>query len=201
MRAVFEQELWGSGYDVVAGVDEVGRGALAGPVVAGVVVLSPYFNEPWLERVRDSKELRPRQRQELSKLIQGQALASGVGLASVEEIDKGGILPATRLAMERAISGLTISPQYLLIDYLKLPRLSLPQRGIVHGDRLCLSIACASIVAKVSRDRMMVEVDVHYPGYSFAQNKGYATPAHLQALGHLGPCSLHRYSFAHVGRA
>jgi ribonuclease HII len=178
----------------VAGIDEVGRGAWAGPVVAGAVIL-PRTRRQWrvLSHVRDSKLLSPQQRQALCEPIRSIALTSGIGMATREEIDQLGIVPATR-----AVAALAIPPDALLIDALKLGDLALPQMGIIHGDQISLSIACASILAKVTRDRMMVELDAELPGYAFAHHKGYGTAEHRAALETLGASREHRLSFAPV---
>lgn len=193
-----EEKLKAQGYQLIAGIDEVGRGALAGPVAAGAVVLPPNFNAPWLNLVRDSKQLTPRLRQFLSDRIQEKALAIGIGLVPPQTIDIQGIMRATRSAMRLAVEQLPHTPHFLLIDYVKLPDLPLPQKGIKGGDRLCLSIACASIIAKVARDRLMVELGDLYPGYGFSRHKGYATTEHLASLRSLGPSPIHRQSFAPV---
>lgn len=196
-----EAALWCLGFQLVAGVDEVGRGPLAGPVAAGAVILPPRRWFDWLDYVRDSKELSPPAREELAACIWRDALAVGIGLISPDVIDEIGIVEATRRAMLAAIAELARRPEYVIIDFLSLPELALPQKAIVDGDALSLSIACASIVAKVSRDRLMVENDGRFGGYSFASNKGYATPEHLAALRRLGPCPIHRRSYAPVREA
>ena len=202
-----ERALAAQGYRAVAGVDEVGRGPLAGPVMAGAVVLP----ERWLRRprrngrgedprryLRDSKTLSAAQRERLYDAITACAVAWAVGEASVEEIDRLGIVPATRLAMRRAIDALRPGPQALLVDAVDLSELRLPCRAIIDGDALCGSIAAASIVAKVARDRLMEDLDRRYPGYGFAEHKGYATREHLRLLRELGPCPIHRRTFAPV---
>jgi uncharacterized protein (TIGR00252 family) len=148
--------------------------------------------------VRDSKLLTPRQREQAYALITRRAVAWGIGAVTHQEIDALGITTANRLAMVRALQSLSIRPDFLLIDALTLPEVALPQEGIVHGDRLCLSIAAASVVAKVTRDRWLVEEDARYPGYGFARHKGYPTPEHLRSLAALGPSPIHRRSFAPV---
>ncbi|HKZ50657.1 MAG TPA: ribonuclease HII [Dehalococcoidia bacterium] len=198
---IFEREEWAAGRRWVAGIDEVGRGPLAGPVMAAAVVLNPGVDLARIQGVRDSKLLTPQQREALAPLIRRDALAVGLGQAGPEEVDSVGIVEATRLAMLRALAGLPLTPHSLLIDALTLPTCLLPQRAIIHGDRLCLSIACASIVAKVARDRLMAEMEKCYPGYGFARHKGYPTPQHQQALASLGPCPLHRRSFRPVREA
>ena len=186
------------GHSFLAGVDEVGRGPLAGPVMAGAVVLPIGLNAPWIAEGNDSKQLSPRVRRALSDRIWEEALAVGIGSASTVEIDQVGIVPATRLAMGRAIRSLKVSPDCLLIDALRLPEVGLPQESLIRGDSISISIAAASIVAKVARDRLMVKMDSRYPGFGFQRNKGYGTPEHLKALGRLGPCPIHRLTFAPV---
>ncbi len=193
-----EKSLIAQGYTLIAGVDEVGRGALMGPVFAAAVILPIGFKARWRRRVRDSKQLTPAIREELSICIREAAVATGIGSSPNDVIDNQGIALATRLAMKSAIEQLAPPPQYVLIDYLRLPEVSLPQRGITDGDSLCFSIACASIVAKVARDRLMVELDRVYPGYGLAAHKGYGTKEHLDCLRRLGPCPIHRRSFTPV---
>ena len=190
-----ERLQWLQGLGLVAGVDEVGRGPLAGPVVAAAVILSPRSDFRWLFHVRDSKVLSPPEREELATYIWRDALAVAVGFVSHTSIDRIGIAEATRQAMLRAIGEMHRRPQYLLIDALSLPACSLPHKGIIDGDARCISIASASIVAKVARDRYMESHDHRFSGYGFARNKGYATRQHLEALRRLGPCDLHRRSF------
>jgi len=196
----FEEALWSEGYTAIAGVDEVGRGALAGPVVAAAVVLpcDAARLAPLLGRVDDSKLLTPRQRLAIVDEILAVAVAAGVGRCEAEEIDRIGIAPATRIAMSAALAALDRAPDFVLVDYLRLPGLPCGQRPIVHGDAISLSIAAASIVAKVARDGWMAAQDVHYPGYGFARHKGYGSAAHRAALRLLGPCALHRLTFAGV---
>ncbi|MFH1382578.1 MAG: ribonuclease HII [Chloroflexota bacterium] len=193
-----EKRLGRQGYRCIAGIDEVGRGALAGPVVAAAVILPRHLNAPWLEKVRDSKMLSPKQREFLFHHIHETAIAIGIGQASCEIIDTQGIVQATRLAMTLAIEQLSTPPEVLLIDFMYLPGVKLPQKGVVDGDGLCFSIACASIMAKVARDRMMVELDRTYPGYSLADHKGYGTSEHIDCLRRLGPSPIHRRSFQPV---
>lgn len=193
----FEQALWRQGFLRVAGLDEAGRGALAGPVYAAVVVLPPQGDgiEPELAGVRDSKQLTPRQREQFAPIIQMRTLAWSVGWAEASEIDEQGIAPASRLAFCRALEGLRTPAEHLLLDYFRLPEVELPQTALVKGDQRSLSIACASILAKTARDARMREEEVQFPGYGFAQHKGYGTAKHRAALGSLGPCPLHRRSF------
>ncbi len=193
-----EKLLRSQGYLFIAGVDEVGRGALMGPVVAAAVILPSNFKAHWRSKVRDSKQLKPSDRENLHDNIREAAISVGVGVQSNEIIDSIGIARATRLAMISAIQKLTPEPQYLLIDYFRIPEISMPQKGIVNGDGICFSIACASIIAKVTRDRMVVEMDGEYPGYGFAGHKGYGTREHLDCLRKIGPCRLHRRSFRPV---
>jgi len=193
-----EKILEAQGYRLIAGIDEVGRGALAGPVVAAAVILPCGINTPWLDQVRDSKLLSPAKRELLFHNIHQIAISIGISLAPSEIIDTQGIITATRLAMKLAIEQLSPPPESLLIDYMRLPEVPLPQKGITNGDRLCFSIACASIIAKVARDRLMIELDRTYPGYGLAQHKGYGTEKHLSCLRQLGPCPIHRQSFKPV---
>lgn len=196
-----ERELRRQGYRLIAGIDEAGRGPLAGPVVAAAVILSWSKPAPWFRLVRDSKQLTPKAREALFQHIRAEAIATGVGVISPSIIDTQGIMFATRLAMSRAVQGLASCPDFLIIDAVKLPGLAQPQRSIIYGDSLCLSIAAASILAKVTRDRLMVMADEMYPGYGFADHKGYATEEHLNCLQRLGPCLIHRTSFAPVREA
>jgi ribonuclease HII len=193
-----EERLIAQGYRLIAGIDEVGRGPLAGPVVAAAVILSLEERPSWLSLVRDSKQLAPSQRESIFERMMESGIAFGVGVVSHEVIDERGIVPATRLAMRHAIEQLSTCPDYLLIDYMRLPGVRIPQKGVVDGDSICVSIAAASIVAKVTRDRMMVELDGKYPGYGLAQHKGYGTPEHMEALQKLGPCPIHRKTFMPV---
>ena len=190
-----ERKLKALGYRFIAGIDEVGRGSLAGPVVAAAVIVPCRIKAGWLKQVKDSKLLTPTKREYLFKRILKIAISVGVGEVSYESIDAQGIVRATKLAMKLAIDRLSPSPEFLLIDYLLLHEVPLPQKGIVHGDSLCFSIACASIIAKVSRDRLMVELDSSYPGYGLAQHKGYCTKEHVANLQRLGPSPIHRRSF------
>lgn len=193
-----EQAAWARGLHV-AGVDEAGRGPLAGPVVAAAVVLDP--SRP-IEGLRDSKQLTPRQRQRLARVIRAQALACAACRVGSGRIDTVNILEATWRAMRAALGRLRVAPGLVLVDgRLRVPGLPWPQRAIVRGDRRCASIAAASILAKVARDAFMVRADGRYPGYGFRRHKGYATAAHLEALARLGPCPLHRRSFRTVALA
>jgi len=202
----FERPLWRQGLELVAGVDEVGRGPLAGPVAAAAVILPPSARADarpsgrfrWLRRVRDSKQLAAPAREELTALIHRHALAAAVAFVPVEHVDRIGIAEASRQAMLAALGDLACRPQHVLIDAFHLRACRLPQTAIIGGDALSLSIACASIIAKVARDAVMAEHDGRYPGYGFATNKGYGTPEHFDALDRLGPCPLHRRSFSPV---
>lgn len=179
-------------YSAICGIDEVGRGPLAGPVVAGAVIL-PRNCE--ILYINDSKKLSEKKREELYDQIMEQAVSVGIGCVSHEQIDQSNILLATYEAMRQAVGKLSVMPDLLLNDAVTIPGLSMKQIGIIHGDATSLSIAAASIVAKVTRDRMMVEYDSFYPEYHFAENKGYGSAAHIEALKKYGPCPLHRRSF------
>jgi ribonuclease HII len=193
-----ENKLKAQGYEFVAGIDEVGRGALAGPVVAGAVILPHKANLPWFGLVRDSKELNSGRRESLFDLINNEAIAVGIGIVPSQVIDSVNILKATRIAMMQAVEKLSQQPNFLLIDRIGLSQCPIPQRGITRGDKVCLSIACASIIAKVTRDHIMEEFDKTYPGYGFARHKGYGTGSHLSCLQKLGPSPIHRLYFAPV---
>ncbi|MNZ29921.1 Ribonuclease HII [compost metagenome] len=181
--------------ELVAGVDEVGRGPLCGPVVTAAVILDPL--RPILG-LNDSKKLTEARREKLFDEIRDKALAWCIGRAEVEEIDRLNILQATFLAMQRAVEGLHIQPRLALIDGNRCPKLAVPSAPVIQGDAKVPAIAAASILAKVSRDREMAELDLIYPGYGLAGHKGYPTPAHLEALRRLGPTVIHRRSFAPV---
>jgi ribonuclease HII len=193
-----EKELKARGYRLIAGVDEVGRGALMGPVVAAAVILPLNLRVSWRREVRDSKQLTPSARERLHDAICAKAVATATGTVTHDEIDEIGIAGATRRAMKKAIDKLATPPEYLLIDYYRLPEIGIPQKGIKFGDSLCFSIACASIVAKVSRDRLVANMDREYPGYNFARHKGYGTREHLACLNRKGPSPVHRRSFLPV---
>ncbi len=197
-----ERRLWKLGIVHIAGLDEAGRGALAGPVVAGAVILPMLADDdglppPW-DQVRDSKALSPARRAALFDQVQAASLAWGIGAASAQEIDQIGIAPANRLAMQRAIAALDPQPAYLLIDWARLDQVNLPQERFVKGDARIVSIAAASILAKVHRDRIMVDLAQRYPLYGFERHKGYGAAAHLAALEAHGPCPDHRHSFAPI---
>lgn len=195
----YEADILSRGYSVLAGIDEVGRGPLAGPVVAAAVILPGDLAGDWIALIRDSKQLTPLQRETVYPMLQGAAIAIGVGAASSGEIDNIGIVGATRQAMARAVESLELRPDHLLIDALELPAVPIAQTSIIRGDSLSRSIAAASIIAKVTRDRLMAGVfEARYPGYGFAGNKGYWTDDHVAAIERLGPCPVHRRSFAPV---
>lgn len=187
----FEREALENGFTRVAGVDEAGRGPLAGPVVAAAVVLATP-----LDGLNDSKQLTPELRDTLHARLMDGTHDVGIGAVGPEEIDRWGIQWANCDAMRRAVAALSKPPDFLLIDGFRLPGTTIPHRRIVKGDCRSISIAAASIIAKVTRDRIMAEVDARYPGYGFARHKGYATEEHLEALARLGPCAIHRRSFA-----
>jgi len=186
------------GYQLVAGIDEVGRGALMGPVMAGAVIMPEKIKGRWKNQVRDSKQLTSKSREYLFDYIIDAAVSYGIGSSDNDEIDTVGIAKSTRLAMVRAVKQLVPQPQFLLIDYVRLKESHCPQKGIIHGDSLCFSIACASIIAKVTRDRLVIEMDKEYPGYGMAAHKGYGTEEHIASLRRIGPCPLHRRSFRPV---
>jgi ribonuclease HII len=193
--SVYEQELRSKGYTYIAGVDEVGRGPLAGPVVAAAVILPPDFYLPGLN---DSKKVPPAQREAMYEHIMRDAVAVSVGMSDAVLIDEINIFQATLRAMREAVQGLRVSPQITLNDAVTIPGLAIEQRPIIGGDGKSISIAAASIIAKVERDLLMVEYDAKYPGYGFASNMGYGTAEHLAALREKGPCSIHRRSFGGV---
>lgn len=191
-----ERRLRAQGIWPVAGLDEAGRGSIAGPVTAGCVVLPPDVRDCPEAPIRDSKRLTPAQRERALRHIESIALAVGVGHCSAGEIDEFGIVTATRVAMRRALESLSLEPSYLLLDAFPLPGVATPQLAIVRGDATCMSIAAASIVAKVVRDRHMAEQDERLPGYGFARHKGYGTAEHIRSLERLGPSPIHRRTFA-----
>ncbi len=197
---VLELALHNEGIAIIAGVDEAGRGAWAGPVVAAAVVLPLERSnlKTELDGVRDSKLLSARQRSHWAGIILEIGAAIGVGLATAEEVDTLGLIPATRSAMTRALYELDPLPDYLLIDHILLPEFELPQTALPRGDAIVLSIAAASIIAKVTRDNIMIEFEEHYPGYGFPRHKGYGTSAHQEALAALGPSPIHRRSFTPI---
>ena len=187
-----EDGCFEEGYNIVCGVDEAGRGPLAGPVVAAAVILPPHAEIPGLN---DSKKLSDKRRRELFPVIKEQAVTYGIGVATQAEIDEINILQATYLAMERALDQLETKPDLALIDGNRAKDFGLPVRTVVKGDSLSASIAAASVLAKVTRDDMMLELANTYPGYAFEIHKGYGTKAHYEALTKLGPCPIHRLTF------
>lgn len=203
-----ELELYSKGYTLIAGVDEAGRGAWAGPLVAGAVILpgpgalsSSGEGEELgseLARLRDSKMLAPRVREELLEVICSVAVAVGVGIVSCRLVDLIGVGPANRLAMCRAVRDLGVWPDFLLLDAFKLPSMPVEQRPIIKGDATCISIAAASVLAKVTRDHMMEAHEILFPGYNFAAHKGYGTQSHVDSLLSLGPSPAHRRSYAPI---
>jgi ribonuclease HII len=195
----FEKHLWSSGVPLVAGIDEAGRGPLAGPVVAAAAVLPAEFSLPGLN---DSKQLTEKVREEFFEALTspGKLVCYGLGIAEPAEVDRLNILRATFLAMERAVSALPLQPDHLLIDGLPVPVFQQAQTALVGGDGRSLSIAAASVIAKVTRDRMMRKWHIEFPQYNFEQNKGYGTPEHLESLQIHGPCAIHRRSFAPVAQ-
>jgi ribonuclease HII len=193
----FEAQAWRTGLTRVAGVDESGRGPLAGPVVAAAVVIAP---DRRVRGVADSKVLPPERREELFALIQERAVAVGVGVVDHLTIDRINILEATRLAMDQALTALALIPELIITDFVSLRTCPCPQRNLIDGDARCASVAAASIVAKVTRDRLMRELDAEFPAYGFAKHKGYATPEHIAAIDRHGLCPLHRRSFVSAWR-
>lgn len=191
----FEQQTRVRGYHMIAGIDEAGRGALCGPVVAAAVILPAGLA---ISGVDDSKKLSPKERERLFDVIMSQALSVGVGIGAPELIDRINILQATRYAMVEAVQQLSPQPNFLLIDGISPIDSPIPQKTIKHGDSLSLSIAAASIIAKVSRDRLMRELDTLHPGYGFASHKGYGCASHMEAIRMLGPTAVHRTTFAGV---
>ncbi|MGE0882435.1 MAG: ribonuclease HII [Blastocatellales bacterium] len=194
----FESDLWGQGFDLIAGVDEAGVGPLAGPVVAGAAILPRGFK---LRNLDDSKKLDEQKRIRLMDQIKSESIAWAIGVAEVEEIDRLNIYRAGLLAMRRAVEALKTRPDFVLVDARTIPDCGFPQRGIVRGDSLSASIAAASIIAKTTRDAMMIELDRQFPGYGLANHKGYPTPQHFAALSKFGASPVHRRSFRPVREA
>lgn len=197
-----ERRLWQAGLRHVAGIDEAGRGALAGPVVAAAVIVPPHSEQTGLWAVvNDSKRLSPHSRQQLAAEIQQSALAWGLGAVGAGQIDAMGIGPATRVAMMAAIDALAPCADYLLIDWVRLPHCPIAQTSLPKADQRIVSVAAASILAKVHRDALLTALHDTYVQYGFAQHKGYGTVVHLTALARYGPCAEHRHSFAPVANA
>ena len=191
----YERHAYQQGATAVAGLDEAGRGCLAGPVVAAAVILP----REWLHaEINDSKQLTAYQRERLFVVVQEHALSIGVGMASAEVVDRLNVLQATHVAMKEAIANLSLPPDFLLLDAVKLSKMPMPQCSIIKGDSLSLSIAAASIIAKVTRDRLMGDYERQYPGYGFALHKGYGTQQHRNAIKRYGPCPIHRKTFRGV---
>ena len=189
----YERKARAKGYALIAGVDEAGRGPLAGPVVAAACIIPEGF---FLEGVNDSKQLTPQKRAMLfDRLISSSEIQYGLGVVEAEEIDQINILQATFKAMQKALERLSMTPDYVLVDGSLLPKWSYPSEAIISGDSLSYSIAAASIIAKETRDELMMAYESHHPGYGFGKHKGYGTKAHLEALQRLGPCPIHRKSF------
>lgn len=195
LEAMMEFERKYSEYDYICGIDEVGRGPLAGPVVAAAVILP---KDSYYQYLNDSKKVTEKRRNRLYDEITTEAVSYGIGLVSPDIIDDINILQATYVAMKKAIDALSIRPQMILVDAVHIPDIGIPQVGIVKGDAKSISIAAASIVAKVYRDRLMTEYDALYPEYKFAKNKGYGTKEHMQALHEIGMSPIHRKSFVHI---
>ena len=195
-----EQDVRSVQYKYIAGVDEVGRGPLAGPVVSAAVVLPDDLvgDEDWLSVINDSKKLSESKRQMAYEIINRQAVSVAVGITNASTIDSVGILPATISSMFTALRGLEVSPDFVLIDFIPLKDCEYPYRTVVKGDTKSYSISAASIIAKVTRDELMKEADEQYPGYGFSGHKGYGTAKHLDAIKRLGPCEIHRRSFAPI---
>lgn len=198
----FERELYKQGSSLIAGIDEVGRGPLAGPVITAAVILPPILrknksNEPLLE-LNDSKKLTPQKRNYLYNIIIEKAIGIGIGIVDEKTIDKINILQATYLAMRKALFDLVPCPDHILVDAVVIPQISIPQTSIIKGDSKSLSIAAASIIAKVTRDNWMDQLHDYYPQYNFNSHKGYGTGEHWEALDKYGPCPIHRLSFAGV---
>jgi len=191
----YEAQAWRAGVGRIAGVDEAGRGPLAGPVVAAAVIIAP---DRRIKGLADSKILTPERRDELFRVIGEHAVAVGVGIVDHETIDRINILQSTRLAMAEALARLCVAPDLVITDFVALSNLPCPQRNLVDGDARCATVAAASIVAKVTRDRLMMDADARFPEYGFARHKGYATAEHLAALDRWGACPIHRRTFAGV---
>jgi ribonuclease HII len=193
----YEAQAWRTGVARIAGLDEAGRGPLAGPVVAAAVIIAPDRRIP---KLADSKLLTAERREAFFDIIMKRAVAVGVSVVDHLTIDRVNILEATRLAMSQALAALVVVPELVITDFVALPALPCPQRNLIDGDARCATVAAASIVAKVTRDRIMMEADRDFPEYGFGRHKGYATPEHLAAIDRHGPCPIHRRTFAGVWR-
>jgi ribonuclease HII len=191
-RLSFERDCWSRGFKRVAGLDEAGRGPLAGPVVAAVFLITPDFE---LEGLNDSKQLTASQREKFNQFLTSGAWEYGVGIADPSEIDRINIYQASRQAMLKALRTLTVAPDFLLVDALRVPETTIEQQAVIHGDALSVAIAAASVIAKYTRDRIMTAYDHQYPEYGFAKHKGYPTREHYEALAKFGPSPIHRVSF------
>lgn len=191
----YEKELYKQGYTLIGGVDEAGRGPLVGPVVASCVILPINYQLPGLN---DSKQLSEKKREQLYETIMKEAISVGIGVVDAKTIDEINILEASRLAMKLAIDNMPIKPEYVLSDAMKLTNISIPYKDIVHGDALSLSIAAGSVIAKVTRDHMMYELDEKYPEYGFKKHKGYPTKAHMEAIKKYGTLPNYRFSYKPV---
>jgi ribonuclease HII len=193
-----EKALLSAGYHRIAGVDEAGRGALAGPVVAATVILPEGARFRWLPLVKDSKLLQADVREALYHKMHRSGVEIGIAVVQESVIDEINILNATKQAMKMALERLPEPPDYILTDFVRLSGIRIPQKNITKGDRLCMTIACASVIAKVVRDRIMMDLHEKYPNYGFDNHKGYGTPEHLERLGLHGACSIHRFTFGPV---
>lgn len=191
----YEKALYKNGVNLIAGVDEVGRGPLVGPVVAAAVILPINYH---LDGLNDSKKLTEKKRERFYDILMQEAIAIGIGEASAKEIDEINIYQASKLAMMRALKNLKIKPEHVLVDAMPLKEIDTPSTSIIHGDALSLSIAAASVIAKVTRDRMMIELDKKYPEYGFAQHKGYPTKKHLEVLQKYGVLDNYRFTYGPV---
>ena len=196
-----ELEIWSRGFNSIAGVDEVGRGSLSGPVVAGAVIIPSGFSASWLAYIKDSKQLSASRRDFVFSKIKEYKIPWSVGVVDSSRIDAIGIVNATSEAMLIAIAGLVIAPEFVLVDAIEINVPFIPSKAIIRGDQISISIAAGSIVAKVFRDNLMIEQDEIYPEYAFAKNKGYPTEFHRKKLIEIGPCLIHRFSFAPVDHA
>lgn len=193
----FEEHLYDQGYHAICGIDEAGRGPLAGPVVVAACILPPFLR---IDGINDSKKLSAKKREELYRIIVKNAIAYNIVFVSVEDVDTLNIYQATKKGMLEAIHGLKTTPEYCLIDAMPLGELEIPHNSIIHGDARCASVAAASILAKVTRDEYMEKMDVKYPNYGFKKHKGYGTKAHMEALEKYGPCEIHRKTYAPVSK-